>query len=41
MEPVMFMPAELIVMASLGLMLLLVVGGWSLAVPEMEGRPPP
>jgi hypothetical protein len=34
----MFVPTELIVVASLALSLLLVAGVWSVAVPEMEGQ---
>ena len=34
----MFMPTEIVVIASLALSLLLVAGVWSIAVPDMEGR---
>jgi hypothetical protein len=36
MEGIMFMPTEIIVVASLALSLLLVVGAWSAAVPDVE-----
>jgi hypothetical protein len=36
MEPVMFMPTEIIVVASLALSLFLVAGVWSAAVPNAE-----
>jgi hypothetical protein len=36
MEPVMFMPTEIMVIASLALSLLLYAGVWSAAVPDVE-----
>ena len=36
MESVMFLPTEIVVIASLALSLLLVAGLWSAAVPDME-----
>jgi hypothetical protein len=36
MEAIMFMPIEIIVIASLALTLLLIAGSWSVAVPDVE-----
>ena len=39
MESVMFMPTEIIVVASLALTLLLVIGVWSVTVPDIVVTP--
>jgi hypothetical protein len=36
MEAIMFMPTEIIVVASLALSLLLIAGVWSAAVPDVQ-----
>jgi hypothetical protein len=36
MEPVMFIPTEIIAVASLALSLFLIAGVWSAAVPDVE-----